>query len=516
MNIDFPFYLRLFLRRLPVMAIFIIGASTLGAISALKLPETWESSARLLLEAPQIPDNMVRSTVQANPIEQLDITQQRLLTRANLIDIAQKHNVFQNIRRMEPDTVVEQMRSATTVQRRAGRDRATLLTITFEGRTGQIAANVVNEFVTIVLEENSNFRRVRAENTLEFFQGEVERLSEELSAQSQRISRFKSENVDALPENQNYRLGRQRSLEERLGQLEREVAVLQAQRDDIVELYQTTGLIGPQAGQNGGSPEERRLLSARANLDKALTVYSESHPQVIRLKTSIERLEQQLEEQAQAQVAQESEPTQLEDARLQAALIEIDTRREFIEADIVTARRELETIQDGIARSAANGIALNELEREFKIISSRYNTAIGNLNAATMSERIESTAQGQRVTVIENANVPRVPAGPNRLKVALMGAATGFGLAGAYFVLLELLNRKIRRPSEMISRFNITPITTIPYMESRRHRLLRRGAIIGATLIVLITVPLALWYVDTNYLPLEIVVQKGLSKLGLS
>jgi hypothetical protein len=82
-------------------------------------------------------------------------------------------------------------------------------------------------------------------------------------------------------------------------------------------------------------------------------------------------------------------------------------------------------------------------------------------------------------------------------------------------VLLELLNRSIRRPAELTSRFNVVPITTIPYMESRRRRVLRRGGLIFATLFVLVTVPAVLWYIDTNYLPLDILVQKGLTRFGL-
>ena len=140
--------------------------------------------------------------------------------------------------------------------------------------------------------------------------------------------------------------------------------------------------------------------------------------------------------------------------------------------------------------------------------------ALNNLNAAQVSERIESTAQGQRITVIENANVPQFPSGPNRPLIATMGGLVGMGLAASYFVLLEILNRAIRRPVELQNRFNIVPIAVIPYMESAGQRMMRRTVRIVATVGVMIAVPLALWYVDTNYIPLEIVVQKGLSKLG--
>lgn len=88
-------------------------------------------------------------------------------------------------------------------------------------------------------------------------------------------------------------------------------------------------------------------------------------------------------------------------------------------------------------------------------------------------------------------------------------------LAGGYFMLLEFLNRTIRRPAELVQRFNITPITTIPYIESSGRKIARRSGLILATLIAIIGVPAVLLYIDTNYMPLDIFVQKALDRLGI-
>lgn len=514
MNFDLTFYWKLLMRRLPVMTIFVLLGSGLGVITALKLPETWSTSARLLVESPQIPDEMVRSTIQTDAVEQLDIIEQRLLTRANMIDIANRFNVFEDLRNMEPDTVVEEMRAATRIRRTAGRSQATLMTMSFEARSGQIAASVVNEYVTVVLEENASFRISRAENTLQFFAQEVAELERELNTQSAQISQFKSDNVTALPENQSYRLDRQTLLQERLERLERERSVYEAQRADLVRVYETTGKVRQSANQAVLSPDQIRLREAEAQLNQELSRYSETHPNIIRLRTLVVRLQDSIaaETVAAQPAGQDISP---EETILNVTLSEIDTRLEFILNDITRTNEELEELKISITRSSSNAITLNDLEREYLIIEGRYNAAVGNLNSAQMSERIETTAQGQRISVIENASVPRVPTGPNRPQIAIVGIGAGIGLAVAYFVLLEFLNRIIRRPAELISRFNVTPIATIPYMESRRRRFTRRFSILGATLFVLISVPLALWYIDTNYLPLDLLVQRALSRLGL-
>ena len=97
-----------------------------------------------------------------------------------------------------------------------------------------------------------------------------------------------------------------------------------------------------------------------------------------------------------------------------------------------------------------------------------------------------------------------------------MGIMAGGGLAAGFFVLLELLNRAIRRPAELQSKFGIIPLAVVPYMESRRERLIRRSALLAAFVAVLIGVPAALWYVDTQYMPLDVLASKVFNRLGLT
>lgn len=517
MNLDLRFYISILIRRFPIMALLMSISTGLGVYSAIRLPDSYRTSARLLVEEPQIPDSMVASTVRTDAVEQLDIIEQRLLTRANLIDIASRFDVFEDFSDLSPDDVVDQMRSATRIRRTAGRNQATLMTISFEGRSGRVVAAVVNEYVTLVLQENIEFRTSRAENTLEFFEQEAGRLAAELDEQSVAIANFKSENAAALPEDQSFRLGRQSLLQERLSLLERDIRLTEAQRDEVRRIFEATGDIQsrnrPTTVQ---SPEAQQLLVAKADLDLLLSVYSEENPRVVRQRGTVTRLEAIVAAQEAAGLeGVDSEGMSSQEAMFQVQLIEIENRLEALRGEVESTESELATVAEAIAASSANGITLDGLERDFETIQGRYNAAIANLNQARMSERIETTAQGQRISVIENANVPSGPSGPNRPQVAATGAALGLGLAGGYFMLLEFLNRTVRRPMELVNRFQVTPITSIPYMESRSHRAMRRLALLFATLVVLVGVPYGLWYVDTNFMPLDLIVTKALNKLGL-
>lgn len=517
MTRDLFFYWRLLVRRLPVMTLFVLICSGLGVITALKLPETWSTSARMLLEGPQITG--VGTTVDTADTALLDVIQQRLLTRANLIDIANRYRVFPDMARMNPDSVFKQMRAATTIRRNVGRGRATVMNITFEARSGQIAANVVNELVTLVLAENSTTRRARVENALGFFQQEVNRLEQELTEQSLEIAQFKSDNAEALPADQRYRQDRLNMMQERLVQIDRDRRAIETRRKELTRIYESTGQV-EEAATRSLTPQEQRLFNARNQLENALVIYSETHPNVVRLKNLIDRLEKEISAQVAVDgpVEQDDSPTQArstQDLIFQSTMADLDAQIALLEAEAERAQVVIAELQDANSRSVSNEIALATLQRDSENTQRRYNAALNNLNAAQVTERVENAAQGQRITVIENASVPQNATGPNRPLVASVGGAIGLGLAAAYFLLLELLNRSIRRPEELVQKFNVTPISIVPYLESRKQRYTRRALRITAVMVIVVTVPLGLWYVDNNYLPLDLVVQRGLQRLGL-
>lgn len=516
MNFDLIFYWKLLLRRLPLLMLPVLICSGLAIAVAQRLPATYASSSQLLVESPQIPERMVASTVRTGELEQLQVIRQRLVTRSNLLDLASKHKVFADQPDLTPDEIVAAMRQATGIRQSSGRDQATIMTIRFTARSGQIAASVVNEYVTQVLAENADFRRSRVEGTLEFFEQEVLRLGSEIDQQSALIVEFNNTNAGALPGDRSFRLDQKTILTERQERLARERASLVTQREQIETLFQNTGRVTSSAAQAAQlTPEERRLGELEQQLQQALLVYSETNPRVALLKRQIAQQERLVAQNSLGAAADEEAEVDPNAELYRATIADLDGRLEELDSEISRTSDELEDLEVAINASAANALALEALQRDMRTLQAQYDRAVQNRNNARLSERIEVSSQGQRISVLEAAVVPNAPSGPNRTAIAAMGLASGLGLAGAIFVLLEILNRSIRRPVELQSRFGIIPIATIPYMESASRKWIRRGTLVVGTLVAIIGVPAALWWIDTNYMPLQLIVAKGLEQIGL-
>lgn len=509
MNFDLKFYLSLFLRRLPVMLTLFLICAALGVSTAINQEPSYTTTARLLVEDAQIDIN---NNANEDAREKLQIIRERLLTRANLIDIANKFTVFDDMRSLTPDKIIEQMRESTQIRETSGRNAATLMTITFEARSGQIAAAVVNEYLTLIQQDNSSNSVSQVENELEFFRQEVARLGEDLDLQSVKIVQFKDANARALPDDLDHRYDRQTLLQERFARLERDKSQAETQKADIVRLFEATGRINA-SSDVVLTPEQQQLQQLQLELQQARAVYSDTNPKVVLLTSQVQQLEQIVRQIVPDEISDEfvSEDTTM----LQVAITEIDARIASLEVESVNLAAEIVELEDSIAATSRNAIALSALERDFDNIQNRYNSAVGNLDRARMNQRIDLSSLGQRITVIEGANVPREPSGPNRLKIAALGIGAGLALAAGFFALLEFTNRTIRRPVEIESRFNVSPIAAIPYMETQRQKLLRRGLLVLALLTVLIGVPALLWYIDTNVMPLDLIAAKIVVRLGL-
>lgn len=505
MNSEMRFYWALFLKRIPLMATIFVLCSAIGIGLAMTLPSRYAATARLLVESPQIPDELAASTVRSSATERLEIIEQRLLTRANLIDIANKFAVFRENGRMTPDEVVTAMRDLTSIRRSGGKGGATFLTISFRATSPQLSADVANEFVTLVLKEDSVRRQALAEQTLEFFEQDVARLDAQLALQSSAIVAFKDTNIGALPENLNFRVNRLSSLQDLVAASSRDRASLIEQRTRMM-------LIGANARGPQLSATQQALRSAQQELDRALAIYSETNPRIRVLRTRVEQLsETAASETSEGQVLP-ADPTQ---ALFELDLADIDRRMVFLDTRVARAEAEIEKLTVAIGKTPENAIRLDSLEREYQNTLNQYNQAANNLARAQTGERIEVLSKGERISVIEQATAPTAPNSPNRPIIAGGGVAVGTALAIAAFMLLEVTNRAIRRPTDLVKGLSIQPLATIPYLESSGGKTRRRALQTILIASLAIGIPALLWAVHVFYLPLDLVVDRALEKIGL-
>lgn len=195
--------------RLAVLTAF--GVLALIALVVMLWPTKYESSATILIEQQEIPQDLVRSTITSYADQRIQVLSQQVMTTSNLLNIIRKYELYEDLVRSEPrEVVLEQMRddtrmrmiSAEVVDPRSGRPTSATIafTLAFRGRTPDQALKVTNELTNLFLEKNVATRTESTSQTLAFLSGEANRISDDIGELEAQISVFKSENVGQLPE----------------------------------------------------------------------------------------------------------------------------------------------------------------------------------------------------------------------------------------------------------------------------------------------------------------------------
>ncbi|MFV0493396.1 MAG: GumC family protein [Pseudorhodobacter sp.] len=514
---DLNYYFSLFLRRSHWFILVLLVCTVIGIGLARMLPTVYGAEARLVVESEQIPDELAASTVQTQATEQLQIIQQRILTRNILVEMANRLSIYGDRQAngeppLDAADIVEDLRrrikieiSGSSPAQRRGDPQATIVTVSFEAPTAQLAAAVTNEVVTLILREDVSMRTRVARQTLEFFEQDVEKLDRELSRKSAQIQTFKERNISSLPDSLDFRRSQQAAAQERLTQFERQEALLRDRRDRMIQLQGSADTSVELPSSTARSPEQQQLQQLKDERISLLAVLSPENPKVRVLEQRIAALEKIVAEQLVGTAVNESgQPMTAFDIQM----ADLEGQISYLVQQKEDARAEIEQLTASIAETPGNAIALATLEREYDAVQDQYNRAVANKARAETGDMIEALSKGQRISVIEQAIAPSAPTSPNRPVIAAAGIGGGMLAGLGLIALIELLTVGIRRPVDLVNGLGITPFATLPYLRSEDDIRRRRLIIWGSVVVALLGFALALWAIHSYLIPLDLLAER--------
>ena len=520
-NLDVKFYWAVFLRRLPYFLVIAALLLAVALTTAFILPPVYRSTASMLVEPQQIPGELAQSMVPVNPYEQAQIIEQRLMTRVNMLDLADRVGLYADQPEMSANAIVGDMRTRIefigftpdpTV--RPDTPGATIIGIAFAAPNAELANKGANELVSLVLQENMRLRTGRAGDTLEFFQSEVDRLSGELEKKSAQIAEFKTANVSALPDSMTARRAQQEREQQRLLDLEREEASLKNQRATVVWVFERTGR---STVTSNLSPEETELQRLQSALAQQKAVYKPDSPPIRTLETRIAALQQLVDQQQAARALPDGEGQAAKPlSELEIELAPIDERLRYLAEEKAVIEKTLADLDTSIQATPGNEMVLSGLDRDLATLQVQYTDAVANRGQAQVGERMEVLSKGERFSLIEQPTMPSGPYSPNRLLISAAGLVGGVGAGLGFVVLMEMLNRSIRRPVDLSAGLGIQPFATVPYIHTRRETRWKRSLVVAVLLLIAVVIPTGLFAVHTYYMPLDMIWSETLGDVDTS
>src|SRR2546429_6397463 len=161
------------------------------------LPNTYRSTATVLLDRQQVPETFVQPTVTSALETRLHTISQEILSRSRLEALINRFGLYADLRkRIASEEVIERMRRDTKlelkgVEVKGARQATVAFTISYQGSDPGTVSLVTNTLASFYIEENLKARERQATGTAEFLRVQLGETKKRLDEQEQRVSAFK-------------------------------------------------------------------------------------------------------------------------------------------------------------------------------------------------------------------------------------------------------------------------------------------------------------------------------------
>jgi len=474
------------LRRRRWSALFtFVGAMTAIISVVWFLPDVYRSTATVLIDRQQIPDELVRSTVTSGLEIRLHTISQEILSRSRLQALIERFDLYPDLRGRSPmEEVVERMRDDIRIELKGGtsrNERATTVafTVSYTGRDPKKVALVTNTLASFYIEENLKVRERQAAGTAEFLRVQLDNMKRTLEQQEQVVSRFKERHIGELPQ----------QMEANLATLEQLNSQLRLNSDQQIQTSERRAAVQKQLEEaesfvNPGGPRAAavRLEELRKQLTALQTRYSEKYPDVARIKAEIAALEEQLQKAevpAEPSGAVAGNP---QVAQLRANLNELDGRARSLQAESKILHDTLARYQSRVENVPRTEQEYQRLARDYEATKEQYHSLLMRQGEAEVAESMEQRQKGEQFRIIESAMVSEKPTAPNRGQLLLLGTLLALALAAGLVVAAEQLDTSFHTSEELRLHARVPVLVSIPRVataEGRQERR-RRAALTAA------------------------------------
>jgi protein tyrosine kinase modulator len=487
----------------------VVGATALGVMLvvywvAMALPNVYTSFATVLVEPQAVPQKLLEAGVAESDINQrLHLMTAQILARPRLSKIIDDLGLYTDESKyLLREEVIDLMRDHVHVEpvvpeleRRGGRSHDLAINefrIFFDNYDSKVARDVAQRLANDFIQTHIDARVQTSQKSLEFIEGELDRLSKRVHETEAEIAKVKADNAGTLPEELD---ANQRRLERVLSEL----ALAQRTFDESASDEQFFNSQIQSAQSAGGAGDDlspaRRLEFLKLQLSEFQSRgFTEKHPDVIRTREEIAQLEKTVKVDARSDL--------LNPLAQQAASA---SRRSSLHR--AAAQQEIERlsqlgdeIQGQLNATPAVAKQLDALKVEYEHLFNTFQDFAKRHNEALVQAQLERRQLGEQFRVLEQAFEAPVPSAPNRWLILLLGLLLAMMVGGGVGILFEALDTSPHDARSLQTRLALPVLATIPAIWLESDRLSQRRVRTRTALATVGVAMFALFGGGVNYL----------------
>ncbi len=321
-----------------------------------------------------------------------------------------------------------------------------LVEIGFSSPSPQLAAQITNSFADNFINSNLERRYEASSYARDFLQKQIRKVKEELERSERQLVAYAQQQGIINTASGENGAGDTNSLQgASLIALNGALAAAQTKRIAAEQKFRQAGAAGDPAEVSQNTSQMRQQLAGlQAEYQEKLTSFKPDYPDMVRLRTKMEALEQQIRKEART-IAGARTGTLA--AEYQAAVAE----ERSIQASV-------NRLRGAVLNLRGRSIEYNILQREVDTNRTLYEGLLQRYKEIGVAGGVGTNL----VSVVDRAEVPGSPYKPNLILNLLIGLGIGLTLGVAAALALEFINDTIKNPDDVRDKLHLASLGVIP------------------------------------------------------
>src|SRR6266849_5888165 len=470
---------RVFRRYWWILPITVVGCGTIALLLAIVLPKKFTSQTLILVQQPTVPSDIVKPVVTEDLNHRLASMQEQILSRTRLEPIIEKFGLYPELRgKVHIEDLVERLRTSiviTPLVSMPGTQNQSLpgfyVNVTFNNP--QLGQQICTEITSMFMEQNAHALEQQAARTTSFLSQQLDEAKAKLDAQDAKLAQFKRQYLGSLPEEEQTNLSLLMGMN---SQLEANTQALsRAQQDKVFNeslLNQLQANLETSENQSGKNPEtlEQQLNELQGQLTILQARYTAEHPDVIKIKKSIEEVKKRMAEEPKTNPLgnENAQTPRRESPQIQ----QLRAKQRQDELNIADLTKRQAQIQNQIGLLQARVQASPMVEQQFKEMTRSYQIALGvynelltKRNNSAMATDLQHQQEGAQFRVLDPPSLPDKPSFPKKPYFLGGGLAGGFALGMGILALIAFSDRSIYTERDVELCLQLPVLGLIPNLE---------------------------------------------------
>ena len=470
------------------LAVFVV---VFGYVKA--LPKLYRASTTLIVAQDVVAESLVENDVTTELELRLGMIRQALMSREQMQEVIEEFNLYEDMRKVAPPAaVVERLRRDISIKQEAyakpqGRRSSAsfVVTISYRAWDPDLAAEVANGLARRFQAEDERNRSRETTRATEIVREQLESARAEFQFQEQRLTDFRNEHMGNLPEQQDINLSTLSRLNSEL-MINGERQLQLAERQEAA--LNAAIASGSSAAASSALPGPLRLERLQQELQQSRGMYTDSHPEIIRLEREIQALRRELV----------SQPPDLDLAEATEGTFNSGVNNSELDRDMALLKAEERRLKRAIAALTLRIEAVPRVDQQLRRLTSDYDAARNVYleqqdlyRDAILAQSLE-TDKNQDVKIVEVAIPPDFPFAPDRNRLLFVGLVLAGGFAAGLLFLAEQLNKSFHSTQDLRRFTRIPVLASIGDIKTAQDRWMGRArfglqAVLVTACLVLLT-----------------------------